>query len=222
MKHKTALPILLALLGWFLNAALPARAQERELALEKILNPLPEFDPFEKPPAAPLFFPDEADKRARDALVDALTNRKDALENHLRFFKDEDMRQQKQHGSATGSPHVADPLPVIAEHRHQVPLSIDDGHDQGQREGPPRLSSGHFQCDEVVRGDTRRGHSSRRSIYNPRNPVGSLPTVQPSSEVSSSHQNRSAFWSLCLTSNQEYAEQYIPVNEDNRVVEFSP
>ena len=97
MKHKTAFLILLALLGWSLNGVLPARAQERELALEKILNPLPEFDPFEKPSAAPLFFPDEVDKRTREALVDALTNRKDSLESHLRFFKDEDGRQQHAH-----------------------------------------------------------------------------------------------------------------------------
>jgi hypothetical protein len=109
MKQKTAPLILLALLGWSLNGVLPARAQERELALEKILNPLPEFDPFEKPSAAPLFFPDEVDKRAREALVDALTNRKDSLESHLRFFKDEDGRQQKQHGSATGlTSHIED------------------------------------------------------------------------------------------------------------------
>jgi hypothetical protein len=30
-------------------------------------------------------------------------------------------------------------LHVISEHRHQVPLSIHNGHDQRQREGPPRF-----------------------------------------------------------------------------------
>ncbi|HUK42764.1 MAG TPA: hypothetical protein VLX11_17030, partial [Candidatus Acidoferrales bacterium] len=97
------------MLSWFLNGAFPVGAQERELALEKILNPLPEFDPFEKPAAPPLFFPDEADKQARETLVDALTNNKDSLVNHLKFFKDEDARQQKQHGLATGlTAHVED------------------------------------------------------------------------------------------------------------------
>ncbi|HEU4344323.1 MAG TPA: hypothetical protein VFU31_22415, partial [Candidatus Binatia bacterium] len=79
-------------LGHFLLAALlsfasvtfaTARAQEREAPLDKILNPLPEFDPFEKPPAAPQFFPDGVDKRARDVLIDALTNQKESLEQHL-------------------------------------------------------------------------------------------------------------------------------------------
>lgn len=81
--------------------------------------------------------------------------------------------------SSTGCPHIADPLHVVSEHRHQVPLSIDDGHDQRERDGPPRLSSGHFQCHKVVGRDARRGHSSPRSIQNPGDPVGSLPTVQP-------------------------------------------
>ncbi|HEU4342086.1 MAG TPA: hypothetical protein VFU31_10990, partial [Candidatus Binatia bacterium] len=65
-------------------------------------NPLPEFDPFEKPPAAPQFFPDGVDKRARDVLIDALTNQKESLEQHLQFFKAEDGRLQKQQGSVTG------------------------------------------------------------------------------------------------------------------------
>jgi len=109
MKHTFCLLALAALLSWFLNGAFPVGAQERELALEKILNPLPEFDPFEKPAAPPLFFPDEADKQARETLVDALTNNKDSLVNHLKFFKDEDARQQKQHGLATGlTAHVED------------------------------------------------------------------------------------------------------------------
>jgi len=96
---------------------------------------------------------------------------------------------------STGCPYVVDPLHVISEHRHQVPLSIDDGHDHRQRDSPPRLSSGHFQCHEVVGRDPRRGHSSRRPIQNPRNPVGSLPTVQPPSEVAESHLSRRTF--LC-------------------------
>jgi len=61
-----------------------------------------------------------------------------------------------------------------------------------------RLSSGHFQCHQVVGGDARRGHSSPRSIQNPRNPVGALPTVQPSFEVGFKHQSGSTSYSLSL------------------------
>ena len=87
----------------------PALGQDRDSAFEKMLNPLPVFDPFEKPPAPPQFFPDEVDKRIRDVLIDTLTRRNDALENHLKFFKSEDNRLQKEQQTVTGlSDHVQD------------------------------------------------------------------------------------------------------------------
>ena len=109
MNHKLG-HILLFFLLVSLSASIPrAGAQQRELPLEKILNPLPDFDPFEKPLAPPQYFPDEVDKRTRDALIDALFHDKSALEQHLNFFKSEDGRLQKQHGAATGlTEHVQD------------------------------------------------------------------------------------------------------------------
>lgn len=65
---------------------------------------------------------------------------------------------------STGGAYVMDPLHVLSEHRHQVPLSIDDDHDQRQRDSPSRLASGYFQCDKIVGGDARRRHS-RPQLY---------------------------------------------------------
>ncbi|HEY5542972.1 MAG TPA: hypothetical protein VIM04_06930 [Candidatus Binatia bacterium] len=98
---------LLATTGLF---GAPSHAQE--LQLEKILNPLADYDPFEPPAAAkPRFFPDEVDRRARELLLDALTNRDGALADHLQFFKSEDARLQKQSGHVTGlSEHAQDIL----------------------------------------------------------------------------------------------------------------
>ena len=109
MKQKISrLVAILCLLGG-LSVLAPLSAQERELPLDKILNPLPEFDPFEKPPPPPLFFPDDVDKRTRDLLIDALTGNKQSLEEDLKFFKAEDERQKKQHGTVTGlTDHVQD------------------------------------------------------------------------------------------------------------------
>jgi hypothetical protein len=76
--------------------------QTRELELEKILNPMPDYDPFEKSATAPQYFPDDVDKRARELLIDTLTNRQDALEDHLKSLQAEDGRLRKQHGTATG------------------------------------------------------------------------------------------------------------------------
>ncbi|HEY7558072.1 MAG TPA: hypothetical protein VIH18_24980 [Candidatus Binatia bacterium] len=93
-----------------LVAGVPAAAQDIDRVLEKMLNPLPDFDPFEKPAETPLFFPDETDKRARELMIDALTNRREAVREHLRFFRDEDARRQKQHEPATGLTNHAQDL----------------------------------------------------------------------------------------------------------------
>ena len=93
----------------------------QELQLEKILNPVPEYDPFEPAGAtAPKFFPDEVDRRARDLLIDTSIQRKDALADHLRFFKTEDARLQKQHGASTGlAEHAQDVLNNTLEDRER-------------------------------------------------------------------------------------------------------
>lgn len=76
--------------------------QSRALDLERILNPMPEYDPFETPVAAPQFFPDAVDKRARELLIDTLTNRNQALSDHLTFLKNEDARLKKEQRATTG------------------------------------------------------------------------------------------------------------------------
>lgn len=99
-----------ALLASVALAASP-QAQEPALPLDKILNPLPDYNPFEQPGAGtPHYFPDEVDKRARDMLIDTLTNREGALAQHLQFFQAEDARLQKQHGTSTGLTALAQDL----------------------------------------------------------------------------------------------------------------
>ena len=98
----SALSVLIAVFlsacTWFFGGVPHAQ----ELPLEKILNPVPDYDPFEAPgPLPPRFFPDEVDRRAREMLIDTLTNRKDALAEHVNFLKSEDARL-KQRGASTG------------------------------------------------------------------------------------------------------------------------
>ncbi len=69
---------------------------------DRILNPLPEFDPFEKPPSAPLYFPDDVDKRARSAMIAALTGDSETLAEDLKFFAERDAQLKKERGTATG------------------------------------------------------------------------------------------------------------------------
>jgi hypothetical protein len=94
--------------AWFLVTE-SLWAQERNFLLERILNPLPEYNPFDKPPPPPQFFPDDVDKRARQLLVDSLTNNGETLEGHLQFFKNKDVQLKKESGSVTGlSGHALD------------------------------------------------------------------------------------------------------------------
>ena len=82
---------------------LAVAAQAQELPLEKILNPVADYDPFEAPATAPpRFFPDEVDRRARALLIDALLQNPDGLADHARFLKAEDARLKQQSGSSTG------------------------------------------------------------------------------------------------------------------------
>ncbi|MBI4527206.1 MAG: hypothetical protein HY695_25720 [Deltaproteobacteria bacterium] len=77
-------------------------AQEQGSLPERILNPLPDYDPFEKPAPAPRYFPDEVDKRVRQLLIDALTGNDDAMADHLRFFAAKDAELKKERNSSTG------------------------------------------------------------------------------------------------------------------------
>ncbi|MGZ8531408.1 MAG: hypothetical protein ACXW6J_12430, partial [Candidatus Binatia bacterium] len=101
--HRTRL-ITAALIAALSLTGVPAvgQAQTRELDLERILNPMPDYDPFETPASAPQFFPDAVDKRVRELLIDTLTYRNSALSDHLTFLKNEDTRLQKERRGSTG------------------------------------------------------------------------------------------------------------------------
>jgi hypothetical protein len=97
---KSAL-LLSCLAAWLAAAPRLAAPQEADLA-DRILNPLPEFDPFDKPPSTPQYFPDDVDKRARAAMIAALTNKSEALASDLQFFTERDAKLKKELGTVTG------------------------------------------------------------------------------------------------------------------------
>src|SRR5262245_45855080 len=105
---KIATSLLLAICA---GAPAPTRPQEREFQLGRILNPMPGFDPFEAADSAPKYFPDDIDKRARELMIDALTNNKDGLDRHLEPLLAEDSRLRNEHGTVTGlTEHATDLL----------------------------------------------------------------------------------------------------------------
>jgi len=86
--------------------------EELKPVMDKILNPLPEYDPFDNPDKTlptPKFFPDKVDKHTRKAFIDSLTNREAPLEDHVRFLKAKDAELKKENGTVTGlTEHVLD------------------------------------------------------------------------------------------------------------------
>ena len=103
MTLRTLVQLGALLLLLSMSASIPlAGAQDGNLAIEKILNPMPEYDPFEKSGAPPQYFPDETDKRARELMIDALTHRKEATTTHVKALRAEDNRLKQQHGTVTG------------------------------------------------------------------------------------------------------------------------
>ena len=103
MKPHNFLAVMIVAASVTLFGAAPRAQEKKELPLDQILNPLPEYNPFDEgAPATPQFFPDDVDKRAREMLIDALTHRDPSLDKHLQFFKAEDVRLEKQRGKSTG------------------------------------------------------------------------------------------------------------------------
>ncbi|MBI3001422.1 MAG: hypothetical protein HYY46_23655 [Deltaproteobacteria bacterium] len=79
-----------------------AGAQEKESIPDRVLNPMPEYNPFDPPPPPPRFFPDEVDKRVRAAFIDSLTWKGKLLENNVRFFQEKDRELREARGTVTG------------------------------------------------------------------------------------------------------------------------
>ena len=79
-----------------------ARAQEKESIPDRVLNPMPKYNPFDPPPPPPRFFPDEVDKRVRAAFIDSLTRKGKLLENNVRFFQEKDRELREARGTVTG------------------------------------------------------------------------------------------------------------------------
>jgi len=96
MKYGTwVLCILLALPAF-------AAAQPSAVPIERILDPMRDFDPFEQTVAAERYFPDEIERRTRRAIIDALLLRTERLPEHVRFLEDADKERVASGGEPTG------------------------------------------------------------------------------------------------------------------------
>ncbi|MGH7886387.1 MAG: hypothetical protein ACREPG_00855, partial [Candidatus Binatia bacterium] len=124
-REKLAKLALVLLLASF-PATMPL-AEAQELGLEKILNPMPDYDPFEQAASAPQYFPDDNDKLARALMIDALTNKKEALGDHLISLQAADSQLKKQQGTVTGlTDHAQDLLNNTIQDRERYLAAQQD------------------------------------------------------------------------------------------------
>ncbi len=82
-----------------------AMAQSARVSAERMLDPLPDFDPFEPPVTAERYFPDEMEQRVRVAILDALNHRTERLREHVRYFEGKDKERLDDGGNVSGLAH---------------------------------------------------------------------------------------------------------------------
>src|SRR5215208_6393548 len=75
--------------------------------------------------------------------------------------------------------HVPHPVRLLPEHRNQITLAPDDGHDKRQADDTPRPSARHLQGDQVLRSDPEPVERGRTSVEEASHPVGASATIEP-------------------------------------------
>jgi len=97
--------LLSAMLAGFAGAGAEDTRRSAKTTLEKVLDPLPTYDPFEYSVPGPTYFPDEVDKQARRVLIDALLNRPEKLQAYVDYFETKDRELGEKRGTRTGLTH---------------------------------------------------------------------------------------------------------------------
>lgn len=143
------------LLGLLLVLPVSATAQSAGVPLGRMMDPLPDFDPFAPPVTAERYFPDELERRVRVAIVDALTRRTERLQGHVRYFEGKDKDRLAGGGHVSGLTHRVREL-------HHGNLSGRETYRDAQREAlaeapagaPQRLIRARLRRDELEQAES--------------------------------------------------------------------
>ena len=90
------------LFGILLMLPVPTQAQSSRISVERVLEPLGDFDPFDEQIATERYFPDEIERRVRRAMVDALIRRSGGLGEHVSYLEDADEKRVAEGGRPSG------------------------------------------------------------------------------------------------------------------------
>ena len=118
------------LLYCFLTLPVSAQGQPPTVSMERVLNPLRNFEPFQEQVAAERYFPDKMERRVRRALADALLQRPDKLGEHASHLEEADAKRVAEGGKPSG-------LPALMEELHRI-QTIRDGQGEAREGTRPR------------------------------------------------------------------------------------
>ncbi len=85
-----------------------------------------------------------------------------------------------ENGSTVGRPHVADPVRLVSQHRHEVPLALEVSDDSGKDNRLARSPSHDFKRHYAVRSDASRGQLSLYAVEQTAKRVRTPASVKPS------------------------------------------
>lgn len=124
-------------------------------AISKILNPLPDYDPFsDRSLPTPEFFPDEIEKRIRQVLIDSLTEPEKSLQGHVRFFKERDSELIGERNTVTGlTDHVLDLHLNTLRSRTEYLAAQKEALGSATSENQKRLIQSRIRNDELTRAN---------------------------------------------------------------------
>ena len=106
------------------------------VSIERILDPLRDFEPFGEAVTAERYFPDEVERRVRRAVIDALTRRPERLPGHVSYLEEADEKRVAEGGRPSGL------APLVRE--------LHRGHGQGEA----GAGSGAGAPDDLERAET--------------------------------------------------------------------
>ena len=119
-----------------------AMAQSARVSAERMLDPLPDFDPFEPRVTAERYFPDELEQRVRLAILDALNHRTERLREHVRYFEGKDKERLDDGGNVSGlAHHVRELHHGNLSDREDVPRRAAEGARRSSARRPPAVDS---------------------------------------------------------------------------------
>jgi tetratricopeptide (TPR) repeat protein len=129
-------------------------AEVKDSNLERILNPLPDYNPFDSGPPPPQFFPDQVDSRVHRALIDSLINGGKALKDHAAYFTEKDTELTGSRGMVTGlTGHVLDLLHETIEDRQEFLAAQKENLASASSEKQKRFTESIIRNDELTQAD---------------------------------------------------------------------